>query len=165
MNLDKKIFPPVAHMTILFAEDDATMRNFVTESLERAGFKVVPFENGSALSQWLDQNEVSSETHLLLSDVFMPGASAFELLERHRYQLSKLSIILISGFGTEHLHDKATRLGASAVIDKPFEMHDLKELILKLALPHPHGEKIQNVQTEPFIPPRPSKRKRPSTTC
>ncbi|MBN2525690.1 MAG: response regulator [Deltaproteobacteria bacterium] len=126
----------ISQPTILLAEDDDVLREFVTEFLERDGYHVVSFSDGLALAAWFLENENCLENVVLVCDIYMPGASAFDLYERYPNTMMHLPAILITGFGTESLHDRAVALGASAVIDKPFDMRMLKEAILNA------GEKL-----------------------
>jgi hypothetical protein len=41
--------------------------------------------------------------------------------------------VIITAFGNEALHEEAKRLGASAVLDKPFELDDLRALARRLS--------------------------------
>ncbi|MBN2715284.1 MAG: response regulator [Deltaproteobacteria bacterium] len=120
---------PPAFATILWAEDDAELREFVTESLKKEGYRVMQFCDGAELGQWLATHPSTDDTTVLLTDIFMPGATAFDLFERYPVEMADFTVILFTGFGTESLHDRAMALGAFAVIDKPFDMKQLKDTI------------------------------------
>ena len=60
---------------ILLAEDDNSLRGFLTRALERADHEVVACENGDDAIDALDQGPYD----LLLTDIVMPGADGIEV--------------------------------------------------------------------------------------
>ena len=54
---------------ILLAEDDASLRGFLTRALERAGHQVIDCENGDDAIDALEHGPYD----LLLTDIVMPG--------------------------------------------------------------------------------------------
>jgi FixJ family two-component response regulator len=55
----------------------------------------------------------------------MPGLTGLEVLAGLRKRDQSTPVILITAFGDEQTHAEAKRLGATAVIDKPFDTADL----------------------------------------
>jgi DNA-binding NtrC family response regulator len=71
---------------------------------------------------------------LIVSDIRMPGLSGMELLHAGREAEAFPPTILITSFGDRETHREARRLGARALIDKPFELDTLiEEVTLALA--------------------------------
>ncbi len=66
---------------------------------------------------------------LVVSDVRMPGLTAFDVLTRLQRTLTKTPVILITAFGDETTHLRAQRMGASHVFDKPFDFDDLRAAV------------------------------------
>lgn len=54
----------------------------------------------------------------------MPGLTGLEILEDLRDFKGFRPMILITAFGDESTHRKAKKLGAAAMLDKPFEIDD-----------------------------------------
>ena len=65
------------------------------------------------------------EFDVIVSDIRMPGVSGLSVLAGLREIEGIPPIILITAFGDEETHAEADRLGAAAVLDKPFEMATL----------------------------------------
>ena len=59
---------------ILLAEDDGSLRGFLTRALERAGHEVTACENGDDAVDALEDGPWD----LLLTDIVMPGADGIE---------------------------------------------------------------------------------------
>ena len=60
---------------ILLAEDDGSLRGFLTRALERAGHEVTACENGDDAVDALEDGPWD----LLLTDIVMPGADGIEV--------------------------------------------------------------------------------------
>ena len=66
---------------------------------------------------------------LVITDVRMPGPSGVEMLEWLRGVVWSIPVIVITAFGDPVLHAEARRLGALAVLDKPFDVNELLALV------------------------------------
>jgi DNA-binding response OmpR family regulator len=64
----------------------------------------------------------------------MPGPDGLYALRHLRKSQPDLPVVIVTSFGSPELHALATRMGARAVIDKPFRFSSLLAEILK-ALP------------------------------
>ncbi len=113
---------------VLLAEDDREMRMLVATTLRRAGWDVVEASDGCDLLDcvaWVMQARDDLADGVLLSDIRMPGMGGFEALERLRHVGWPGRIVVITAFGDDETHTRAYQLGATLVIDKPFELDDL----------------------------------------
>jgi len=124
---DPELLPP----RILLAEDDPEMRALVSGDLRRAGYSVVECADGAALLRRLD---AASRTEglgvdLVVTDVRMPELTGLEALELLRGADPFTPCIVVTAFGSVETRLLATRLGAIAVLDKPFEIQDLLRLV------------------------------------
>jgi CheY-like chemotaxis protein len=124
---DPELFPP----RILLAEDDAEMRALVSGDLRRVGYSVVECADGAALLKKLDaasRNE-GLGVDLVVADVRMPELTGLEALEQLRGADPFTPCIVVTAFGSAETRRAAARLGAIAVLDKPFEIQDLLRLV------------------------------------
>jgi CheY-like chemotaxis protein len=120
---------------VVLAEDDREMRMLMATALRRAGWDVVEASDGIDLLDciaWVIESRDDWGDCVLVSDVRMPGMSGFEALER----LSGIGwhgeIILITAFGDDAAHARAHDLGAAALLDKPFDLDTLCEVIQRV---------------------------------
>jgi two-component system response regulator (stage 0 sporulation protein F) len=125
---------------ILLAEDDGAMRAMLARVLRRAGLEVVEARNGSETLELLAYAFEGCEGRfdLVISDVRMPGYDGLNVLASIRELPNRAPLILITAFGTAAAHATARRLGAFAMLDKPFELADLLELIRAALWPPDH---------------------------
>ena len=124
---DPELLPP----RILLAEDDAEMRALVSGDLRRAGYGVVECANGAALLRKLDSANRTQGvgTDLVVADVRMPELTGLEVLECLRGADPFTPYIVVTAFGNTETRRAAARLGAMAVLEKPFEIKDLLLLV------------------------------------
>lgn len=117
---------------ILVADDDLGMRSLVAEALREDGFMVEAIATGADLLSQLSAelfNDGGIHFDLVVSDIRMPLISGLEMLEALREVHCQLDFILMTAFGDEHCHDEAARLGAVAILDKPFHLSTLRGMV------------------------------------
>src|SRR5688500_4291370 len=117
---------------ILLAEDDPAFRRLLATALTADGHEVVAVASGNELLGVIGDagsGRARWAFDLVISDVRMPGRSGLEVLRGLRRSASSPPFVLITAFGDEELHEEAQRLGAAAVVDKPFEIDDLRRTI------------------------------------
>lgn len=133
-----KTLPAESEISVLLAEDDDEMRSLLTSALRRNGYRVVECSSGIALVDRLRalEREVSGEAFdLVISDIWMPGATALEIIEGIHEHDALPPVILITAFGDATTHARAEALGAAAMFDKPFDIDDLLAKARELAPP------------------------------
>lgn len=119
---------------ILVVEDDAEMRSLLVSSLKKEGYELLEANDGSEFLEIVSA-DLSGNNRLcdiIISDIRMPGYTGLECLERMNHAILAIPVIFITAFGDDETHSKAKELGAVAVMDKPFEMNDLKRLIKEI---------------------------------
>jgi len=124
---DPTLLPP----RILLAEDDFEMRALLSTDLRSAGYSVVECSDGSSLLGRLAASSPIWEVgvDLVVSDVVLPTLTGLEVLERFRSWDPFTPFIILTAFGSAAIRRAATRLGAVAVLDKPFEAKELLQLV------------------------------------
>jgi CheY-like chemotaxis protein len=121
---------------IVLAEDDGEMRRLLAQSLARDGYEVVEVPDGSQLvSNIVDSLRESRPVDLVVSDVRMPGLGGFEAVAWLRELGCRAPVILITAFGDRSVHAEGVRVGAVRVLDKPFELDQLRQLVRELFAP------------------------------
>ena len=101
---------------IVYVEDDASVRNSLTQTLELAGFTVHACATAEASLKFL-----SPELRgIVLSDVQLPKMSGLDLLH-HTLQIDpEIPVILVTAHGDVDMAVQAMRAGAYDFIEKPF---------------------------------------------
>ena len=109
---------------ILVIEDDALLRELVTEILTGSGHDVMTAADGA---QGLMQVEGAD---IVVMDLMIPRQDGYELLRMIRASASRrLPIIVVSGSATG---EWSRRLGADRFIRKPFSAGELLEAVSDL---------------------------------
>lgn len=120
--------PPVARFGVV-ADDDAEMRTLMASVLREAGFEVVELKDGRALIEHLQRAACPA---LIVTDLQMPEFTGLAALKLIRRLGLAVPVILVTAFGNPRIHVDAARLGAAAVLDKPFSLVTLRALALRL---------------------------------
>ena len=122
---------------ILVLDDEDLIRQTVRTILELDGYTVIEADNGARVQQMLKDTRVD----LLLTDILMPGGDGVETIREIRRHDRDLKIIAMSGSGATSLYlNAALKLGADAVLEKPFRPNDLRELVARvMAEPRPES--------------------------
>ena len=111
---------------ILIAEDDTSMRNFLSMALSKAGHDVVLCEDGL---QALEKIQDGSVFDLLLADIVMPGMDGIELAQKATAHNEGLKVMFITGFAAVAMDSATVKEDESRVLSKPFHLKDLVDRI------------------------------------
>ena len=75
---------------------------------------------------------------VIVMDIRMPGKSGIEGLKAIRALDRQVAVIMLTGFGALETAQEAIRHGASDYLKKPFDVHEIQEIIQR----HIHGTQI-----------------------
>jgi two-component system, NtrC family, response regulator AtoC len=113
--------------TILIADDDPDIRDILKDTLNSLGGRVVTAANGHECLDKVDREA----PELLLLDIEMPVKSGLQVLQELRQHGSKLSVIMITAYGTIDRAVKAMKDGAYDFITKPFDLDHITLVVEK----------------------------------
>ena len=116
---------PVVH--VLVVDDEPLVRWSVAETLGAGGFQVI--EAGSGESAIVAVMSAPGATDVVLLDLVLPDFRDLSLLAVLRRLAPAVPIIMMTAFATPELVERARKLGAFTVLNKPFEMNELAPLI------------------------------------
>ena len=114
---------------ILIVDDDEEIRKTVTTMLESLDFIVTAVGGADAALALIENDRPDA----ILTDIHMAEGDGFELINAVRERGLAIPIVVMSGgsgtlTGTDHL-EYARKLGAAAIVDKPFRSSHLAEAI------------------------------------
>ena len=134
--------PAARTARVLLVEDDVEMRNLLAWGLGADGYDVVEAKNGLEFYEHLMSSirfppaeGRDPNFDLIVSDIRLPGLTGLEVLASIRQHDKLTPVILITAFGDEDTHAEAKQLGASAVIDKPFDINHMRTVIRSMVSP------------------------------
>jgi two-component system cell cycle response regulator CpdR len=104
---------------ILLAEDDDSLRGFLSRALERAGYDVTACADGEEAAAVLGES-----WDLLLTDIVMPGMDGIEVARLAAQRHPGLRIMFITGFAAVALSSDRAPAGAK-VLSKPIHLREI----------------------------------------
>ena len=102
--------------SVLVVEDDAALRQTITESLESAGFAAAQAVDAADAIERLKAYAYDA----MVVDLLLPDASGLEVLEEAVSRYPQLPVVIITGFGGVEEAVKAMKRGAIDFLIKPF---------------------------------------------
>lgn len=106
---------------VLIVDDDVGLRTLLAEVLE-LDFTVSQANNGAALQKAF----AGEQPDVVLLDMVLPDADGLELIPQIKKRWPDTEVIVLTGHGSFDMAVKATKLGASNFISKPFENEKLR---------------------------------------
>jgi CheY-like chemotaxis protein/predicted regulator of Ras-like GTPase activity (Roadblock/LC7/MglB family) len=113
---------------ILVVEDEENLNWSIVNSLRKDGYFVQGVMSGTEAIRML----WSGEYDVVISDLKMPGADGFELLQWIRAYRPKTRLIMVTAFGSASTRNQALEGGVVSYLEKPFDLHTLKEELRRL---------------------------------
>ena len=115
--------PSVVPPRILFADDNADMRDYVARLLEGEGWTVDVVPDGASALEAIRRHVPD----VVLTDVMMPGLSGFAVLSALRAdpETRSLPVILLSARAGEEARVEGATAGADDYLVKPFSAQEL----------------------------------------
>jgi CheY-like chemotaxis protein len=124
---------------VLLAEDDAAFRRLIASVLAGEGYEVVEAADGLALLAHIESiltvRRERADSFLVVADIRMPGLTGLDVLAILRCANRTTPVILITAFGDEATHAEGRELGAAAVLDKPFNVQELRAAVVETMPP------------------------------
>jgi two-component system response regulator AtoC len=114
---------------ILVIDDDAAVRQILSETLTNEGYQVTMVSSGLEGVEAVKDQPV----HVVLTDLQMPGIDGLETIDRISKVDSKIIAIVMTGYGTIDCAVRAMKAGAFDFVTKPFEP-DAVTVVVKKAL-------------------------------
>jgi two-component system OmpR family response regulator len=115
---------------ILVVDDDPESRDLLAEVLQANGYpQVEAVADGLAAREALARDD---DCPIIIADLHMPNESGLDLLRNLRKQNAKHEIVLMSSFISATERKLARDLGVSALLDKPFRLSELLQVVSQL---------------------------------
>lgn len=112
---------------VLLVDDSVSVRKFVGQMLERAGFRVTTANDGAEALQYLAETSVDA----VITDLEMPRINGYELIEdlRRRPLTRDIPVVILTTRAGEKHLNLARRLGVKHYVTKPVDEHAFVQLI------------------------------------
>ena len=119
---------------VLVAEDNPSVREFVTRALTGAGYSITAVADGQQALDVL----VNERFAVLVTDIVMPNVDGIALALKAVRLFPDLRIVMISGYAQERMRAHNLDALVHKVIAKPFSMEEICDAV-KDALSLPPG--------------------------
>jgi DNA-binding NtrC family response regulator len=118
---------------VLVVDDEPLIRWSIREVLRESGHEVAEASDGASAVQQLSDGE---RFDVVVLDYRLPDSNDLRLLETIRKLTPGSAVIMMTAFGTPETVAGALALGASRVLPKPFDVHDLASLVAQVSGAH-----------------------------
>lgn len=118
------------HRTILVIDDEDMLRSLLTEMLTDSGYKVHVAANGLEAIEIYQKQK--NEIDLVISDIGMPKMGGEETFKQLKLMKRDVKLIFISGFLEIEKKIELENLGICGFVQKPFQAHQLLNLIQQI---------------------------------
>lgn len=114
--------------TILLAEDDKAVREFVSRALRQDGHDVTAVGDGEQALTALEKGRFD----MLLADIVMPQLDGIALALKAAKDYPQLPVLLMTGYAAER--QRAHNLDALSqdVISKPFSLQEIRDAVRRM---------------------------------
>jgi len=119
-------------LTILYAEDDATIRTSLGNILKKVFKEVIICEDGQqGIKQYIEHSK-TKEFDAIISDINMPNLNGLEMVKQIRELNLNIPVLMTTAHGEANYLMEAIKVNVSAYSLKPVDTKDLLVTIQKL---------------------------------
>src|SRR5437764_13807652 len=116
-------------LRILFADDEAHLRDLMQMELPRMGHEVTVCPHGASALRALEKGSYDAA----LLDVRMPGMTGIEVLGKIRQLKPETQVVILTGHAAIDTAVQALRLGAFDYLTKPCKWAELEVILARVA--------------------------------
>ena len=115
---------------ILIVDDEETLTWSMAKSLskDKDKYEVMIANNGKEALNVLEHERID----LVISDIRMPDINGLDLLVRIKKEFPQTKVIIMTAYGSSDVQKEANRRGSLYYVEKPFEISDIRKIILDL---------------------------------
>jgi PAS domain S-box-containing protein len=113
--------------TILFVEDEESVRELVGEYLQARGYQIIEASDGLQALDLAAKHQGAIQ--LLITDVVMPRLSGRELATRLAAKRPGLKVLYISGYTDDSIFRHGVLEGGMAFLQKPFNLKSIAQKV------------------------------------
>jgi two-component system response regulator PilR (NtrC family) len=114
---------------VLVVDDEKSMRDLLTITLEKAGYDVMAADGGEAAIEAIRKETFDA----IITDLRMPRVDGIQVLRAARDASTETAVIVVTALASTETAVEAMKLGAYDYITKPFKLDEV-DLIIKNGL-------------------------------
>ncbi len=116
--------------TVLFIEDETSVRNTTKIMISRLGYKVIEAQDGVEAVRLFREHQ--NEIDCVLSDLTMPRMNGWETLTALREKGADVPVILASGYDQDTVMAGDHPELPQGFLNKPYSMAALKDVLMEV---------------------------------
>ena len=125
--------PRGSGQTVMIVDDEKPLVALAEELLAELGYEPIGFSSSTAA---LDAFRAAPQRFdIVLTDETMPELVGTELAREIRLLQPDIPIVLMSGYSSAQLHERASAIGIREVLHKPLQSKDIAECFGRIVLP------------------------------
>lgn len=115
---------------VLIVDDEETLTWSMAKSLskDKDKYEVIIANNGKEALMLLRNNKID----LVISDIRMPDINGLDLLVKIKKEYPDTKVIIMTAYGSSDVQKEANRRGSLYYVEKPFEISDIRKIIIDL---------------------------------
>jgi DNA-binding response OmpR family regulator len=115
---------------VLIVDDEETLTWSMAKSLskDKDKYEVIIANNGKEALNLLKKTSID----LVISDIRMPDINGLDLLVQIKKEHPQTKVIIMTAYGSSDVQKEATRRGSLVYVEKPFEISDIRKMIINL---------------------------------
>lgn len=129
---------PATQLRVLIVEDEALIRWAVVEALTAAGHIVLEAPDAATARRLVA--ETASPIDAVLLDLRLPDSSDLSLLAAIRREMPAAAVVMMTAHGTREDAANARALGAFAMIEKPFDVEQIEQVMVAACRARTHPD-------------------------
>lgn len=111
---------------VLVVDDESLIRWSVAQTVAAMGMTVEQARDGASAVSCIENQ---GPFDVIVLDYRLPDSDDLALLSRVRRLAPAAAVIMMTAFHTPEMTEDALNLGCYRVVSKPFELHDMGELV------------------------------------
>jgi DNA-binding NtrC family response regulator len=123
-------------LRVLIVDDELLIRWALSEMLSGQGHSVAQADTAAAALKAL--RDAPAPVDVVLLDLRLPDSDGLGLLTSIRRQWPESAVVMMTAHGSPETASGARALGAYAVMDKPFDLHQVEPVLVKAHHAHVH---------------------------
>ncbi|MCZ6601988.1 MAG: response regulator [Planctomycetota bacterium] len=124
----------VRNVSVLLVDDEADirtlLREIVLEELDGETCSILEAKDGQEAIDLIREQAVD----IIMTDMKMPRMDGLTLLKEAKKLLPDVEMIVMTGYSEDYTREEALRLGARDYITKPFEVDEVRLILMKACL-------------------------------
>lgn len=110
---------------ILLIDDQPEILELLSEIIEILGHEVFAITTGKKLDDVFKQQDID----VIISDYQMPDMTGYDIAKIVKEKYPKVKVYIVSGYHNVLSIEKMEKYGVCGLLDKPFKMDELKDIL------------------------------------